>query len=70
LAVLAWWAGRVTVRSGQRAIAECRQRYTAAKSVVDSGAVDMVYLPTYWERVAGQRASRTCGDLRLAGKLR
>ena len=70
LSLLAWWAGQATIRKERRSIADCRQRYAGAHSLTDSGAVDMVYLTTYWEQAAGRRASRTCGDLRLAGKLR
>ena len=73
LSLLAWWASQAPVRRERRSIADCRQRYAGAVSLVDSGMVDMVYLKTYWEQAAGgraSRASRTCGDLRLAGKLR
>ncbi len=70
LALLAWWTSQATIRRERRSIADCRQRYAGARSLADSGAVDMVYLKTYWEQTAGGRASRTCGDLRLAGKLR
>jgi len=69
-ALLAWWTSQATIRKEQRSIAGCRQRYAGAHSLADSGVADMVYLPTYWEQAAGRRASRTCGDLRLAGKLR
>lgn len=70
LAALAWWGTRMTIRKHQRTIADCRQRYAAAHTSGDSATVDMVYLPTYWEQVRGRRASRTCGDLRLAGRLK
>ena len=68
--LLAWWTTQATVRKERRSIADCRQRYAGARSLADSGAVDMVDLKSYWEQAAGQRGSRTCGDLRLAGKLR
>lgn len=70
LALLAWWTSRVTVQRQLRAIADCRQRYAAARSSADSGLVDMVYLESYRPQAAGRRASRTCGDLRLAGRLK
>ena len=70
LALLGWWTSQATIRRERRSIADCRQRYAGAVSLADSGRVDMVYLKTYWEATAGGRASRTCGDLRLAGKLR
>ena len=70
LALLAWWTSRVTVQRQLRAIADCRQRYAEARSAADSGLVDMVYLESYRPQAAGRRASRTCGDLRLAGRLK
>ena len=70
LSLLAWWTSQATIRRERRSIAGCRQRYAGAHSSGDSGTVDMVYLKSYWEHAAGRRASRTCGDLRLAGKLR
>jgi hypothetical protein len=69
LSLLAWWTSQAAVRKERRSIADCRQRYADAHSLADSGTVDMVYLKSYWQ-AGGQRASRTCGDLRLAGKLR
>jgi type II secretory pathway pseudopilin PulG len=69
LALLAWWTSRITVQRQRRAIADCRQRYAEARSAADSGLVDMVYIESYRPRAAGRRASRTCGDLRLAGRL-
>ncbi len=70
LALLAWWTSRVTFQRQRRAIADCRQRYGEARSAADSALVDMVYIQRYNPQATGGRASRTCGDLRLAGRLR
>jgi hypothetical protein len=70
LVASAWWTSQAAVRSQRRAVTECRQRYAAARTLADSGQVDMVRLQGSWGRVAGKGASRTCGDLRLAGRLK
>lgn len=70
LTLLAWWTSRVTFQRQRQAIADCRQRYGEARSAADSALVDMVYVQRYNPQATGGRASRTCGDLRLAGRLR
>jgi hypothetical protein len=69
LALLAWLSMRVTVGGTVRAVADCRQRYDTARSLRDTADVDMTYPASRGGR-AGGRGARTCGDLRLAGRLR
>ena len=70
--LLAWWAARATVGRELRAITDCRGRYAAAHSFRDTAAVDMAY-PNFNPQGKGtsfRRGFGTCGDLRLAGRLR
>ena len=68
---LAWWTAHATLRRELRAIADCRGRYAAAYSFRDTAAVDMAY-PNFHpgKQASPRRGFGTCGDLRLAGRLR
>jgi hypothetical protein len=72
LAWLAWWNAHATLRRELRAITDCRGRYAAAHSFRDTAAVDMTYpsLHPQVKRTSPRRGFGTCGDLRLAGRLR
>ena len=68
-ALLAWWSANAAVRRELRGIGACRGRYATAHSFRDTADVDMTY-PNPQGNQTSRRGSRTCGDLRLAGRLR
>jgi hypothetical protein len=69
-ALLAWWTTHAALRRELRAIGNCRGRYAAAHSFRDTAAVDMTYLNLQGKQAPSRRGFGTCGDLRLAGRLR
>ena len=69
-ALLAWWATHAALRRELRAFDDCRRRYAVAHSFRDTAAVDMIYThPHGAQQPSARHGSRTCGDLRLAGRL-
>lgn len=69
-ALLAWWATHAALRRELRALGDCRRRYALAHSFRDTAAVDMTYIdPQGWQQSSARHGSRTCGDLRVAGRL-
>ena len=68
-ALLAWWATHAALRRELGALEDCRGRYAVAHSFRDTADVDMTY-PNPQGNQTSRRGSRTCGDLRLAGRLR
>jgi len=69
-ALMAWWATHAALRRELRAFGDCRRRYALAHSFRDTAAVDMTYLyPQGGWQSSTRHGSRTCGDLRLAGRL-
>jgi hypothetical protein len=69
--LLAWWATHAVLQGQLRGLERCRGRYAVAHSFPDTNAVDMTYpTPDGLRSPSARPGARTCGDLRLAGRLR
>ena len=66
-----WWGSRGGyARRASDGMLECQQRYQQAATFKDTARVDLSYPAAYWQQTSSKRGPQTCGDLRLAGRLR